>query len=134
MRIDRSSGGHRCVSANETAVHDLGEKSFFTVISYLGGSDGINILGWSANFAIGEANYGLEEIRGMAGRKTGTESEAELVRSLLRDASKKLQGKGITIAEFIKLLQLRREFEGDELKEIEVRWVEPQVTDDAGKR
>ncbi len=70
----------------------------------------------------------------MAGRRIEAKTERELVNALLRDASKKLGVKEITVSEFIKLLQLQRELESDELKEIEVRWVEPQPTDDAGKR
>jgi hypothetical protein len=70
----------------------------------------------------------------MAEKRTGVESDRELVRRLLGEAGKKLAGKEITIAEYIKLLQLRRELESEELKEIEVRWVESPTTDDAGKR
>jgi hypothetical protein len=69
----------------------------------------------------------------MAGRRIEAKTERELVKALLRDASKKLGAKEITVTEFIKLLQLQKELESDELKEIEVRWVEPQATDDAGK-
>lgn len=60
-------------------------------------------------------------------------SEAQLVRRLVEDAKKKLESKTLTVAEFIKLLQLRRELEADEVKEIEVRWVDPAATEDAGK-
>ena len=69
----------------------------------------------------------------MAGKRTETDNDKELVRKLLSEATKKLAGKEITIAEYIKLLQLRRELESDDLKEIEVRWVEPPATDDAAK-
>ena len=97
-------------------IHSRSKKSFSILMNGLGGYGGRNILGAAANFAVGEANYGLAEMLRMAGRKTGTESEAELVRALLRDASKKLHGKAMTVTEFIKLLQLRREFESEELK------------------
>ncbi len=70
----------------------------------------------------------------MAGRRTGERTERDVVQALLRDASKKLGTREITVTEFIKLLQLQKELESDELREIEVRWVEPQTMGDAGKR
>ena len=69
----------------------------------------------------------------MAEKRTEAKTEREVIQALLREASKKLGAKEITVTEFIKLMQLRKELESDELKEIEVRWVEPQTTGDAGK-
>jgi len=73
----------------------------------------------------------------MAGKRASppepAASEVQLVRRLVDEAKKKLEGRELTVAEFIKLLQLRRELEVDEVKEIEVRWVDPAATDEAGK-
>ena len=90
-------------------------------------------MGVAANFTVGEAKYGLAEKKEMAGKRTEEKTEKEVIQALLREASRKLGAKEITVAEFIKLMQLRKELESDELKEVEVRWVEPQARDDAGK-
>jgi hypothetical protein len=54
-------------------------------------------------------------------------SQAEVVRRLLDSVEKKLGGPEIkaTLADYIRLVQLRKELEEDEPKEIRVTWVEP---------
>ncbi|MBI3679018.1 MAG: hypothetical protein HY235_01200 [Acidobacteria bacterium] len=39
----------------------------------------------------------------------------------------------VTLSDFVKLVQLQKELEGEQPKEIEVRWVDGTEPDDAGK-
>lgn len=62
----------------------------------------------------------------MAGRKKTirTDSDEKLIRELVQETKKKLGARDISVGDFIKLLQLQRELEANEIREIEVRWVE----------
>jgi hypothetical protein len=55
------------------------------------------------------------------------QSQAEVVRKLLAKVESKLGGQDVkvTLADYIRLVQLRKELEEDEPKEIRVTWVEP---------
>jgi hypothetical protein len=52
------------------------------------------------------------------------DSDEKLIRELVQATRKKLGAKDISVGDFIKLLHLQRELEAEEIKEIEVRWVE----------
>ena len=71
-------------------------------------------------------------------RKTGaarakTESsgsQAKVVKKILKQMEAKLSGKDAraTLGDYIRLVQLEKELEADEAKEIKVTWVEPAET------
>jgi hypothetical protein len=54
-------------------------------------------------------------------------SKLGAIETLMRRFEKTLQDKGVklTVAEYIRLLQLRKELDVEEPKEIKVTWVEP---------
>jgi hypothetical protein len=57
-------------------------------------------------------------------------SQAEVVKDLLRNAAVKLKKKDSkpSLGEYIRLLQLQKELEAEEPREIRVRWVETEPT------
>jgi hypothetical protein len=59
--------------------------------------------------------------------KQSSRSQADIVRELLETVEKKLGGPEVkaTLADYIRLVQLRKELEEDEPREIRVTWVEP---------
>jgi hypothetical protein len=62
-----------------------------------------------------------------AGAKAPEESRAKVVKALLKKIEARLGedvGKA-TLADYIKLLQLQKELDDEEPREIHVRWVEP---------
>lgn len=70
----------------------------------------------------------------MAGAKRGTRirsrqavNKAALVNKMIQSFEEKLEKKELkgTLGDFIRLLQLEKELEDEQPKEIEVRWVEP---------
>jgi hypothetical protein len=71
---------------------------------------------------------------GVAGAKRGTRirsrravDKAALVNKMIQSFEEKLEKKELkgTLGDFIRLLQLEKELEDEQPKEIEVRWVEP---------
>lgn len=52
---------------------------------------------------------------------------------VLEEIRPNLKAKAATVSEFLRLLQMRRELGGDEIRRIEVRWVEPSETENAGR-
>ena len=71
---------------------------------------------------------------GVAGAKGGTAirsrravNKAALVNKMIQSFEEKLEKKELkgTLGDFIRLLQLEKELEDEQPKEIEVRWVEP---------
>lgn len=63
----------------------------------------------------------------MAENKAGR-SQAQIVRELLKQVEGKLSGPEVkvTLADYIRLVQLRKELDEDEPREIRVTWVEPE--------
>ncbi|MEO5924143.1 MAG: hypothetical protein ABIR70_09970 [Bryobacteraceae bacterium] len=59
--------------------------------------------------------------------KQSGRSQADVVRELLEKVEKKLGGEEMkaTLADYIRLVQLKKELEEDEPREIRVTWVEP---------
>ncbi len=60
-------------------------------------------------------------------RSEGTIDKAALIDKLLHSIQKQISGKEMkgTVSDFIRLLQLQKELEEEQPREIEVRWVEP---------
>ena len=62
---------------------------------------------------------------------------AQAVRDLVEKAQKKLLAKveldKVTLADYIRLLQLEKELEADEPAETRVRWIEPKRPEVSGK-
>ena len=61
----------------------------------------------------------------------GHKKQSEVVEELLEKVEQKL-GKGevkASLGDYIRLVQLRKELEDEEPREIEVRWVDPEGTD-----
>ena len=54
--------------------------------------------------------------------------QAEVVRELLKKVEAQIEGKEakVTVADYIRLVQLKRELDEDEPREIKVTWVEPE--------
>ena len=77
---------------------------------------------------------GTSKKSGVAGAKGGTASrsrqainKAALVNRMIQSFEEKLDKQELkgTLGDFIRLLQLEKELEDEQPKEIEVRWVEP---------
>jgi len=73
-------------------------------------------------------------------RKTGSCAErvidkAALVNKLLKSIEQRLEKDELkaTLGDFIRLLQLKKELEDEEPREIEVRWVEPDPANTNGE-
>lgn len=56
-------------------------------------------------------------------------NRAQAVKELLAEVEKKMAGEGIkaSVADYIRLVQLQKELDEDEPKEIKVTWVEPET-------
>jgi hypothetical protein len=56
------------------------------------------------------------------------DNKAKVVSKLLEDVEKKL-GKSIkaSLGDYIRLVQLQKELEEDEVREIKVRWIDPEA-------
>lgn len=69
-------------------------------------------------------------------KQPAQKKQAEVVGELIEKVEQKL-GEGevkATLGDYIRLVQLRKELEEEEPKEIEVRWVDPEETEsDSGK-
>lgn len=77
---------------------------------------------------------GTSKKSGVVGAKGGTAirskraiDKAALVNKMIQSFEEKLEKKELkgTLGDFIRLLQLEKELEDEQPKEIEVRWVEP---------
>ena len=44
-----------------------------------------------------------------------------------------LDGKNVTVGDYLRLVQLQKEFDGDEPKDVECTWVEPDETKSSDK-
>ena len=66
-----------------------------------------------------------------AGAKKRRTSKSKLVDKAIACFEKKLDNEDMkaTVGDFIRLLQLQKEFEGDDTQEIKVTWVEPEGTE-----
>jgi hypothetical protein len=62
------------------------------------------------------------------------EKNAELVEKAIEAFGKKLDKKNVTVGEFVRLLELQKELDGDEPKEIKVTWVEPGETEPTSEK
>jgi len=60
-------------------------------------------------------------------------SNATLVAMAIQAFENKLSTKNVTVADFLRLLQIQKEMDGDELKEIRITWVEPNDTEPSSK-
>ena len=56
-------------------------------------------------------------------------SNSELVDQAIQAFDNKIEEKNVSVGDFVRLLQLRKEIDGDEPKEITVTWVEPGETE-----
>ena len=68
-----------------------------------------------------------------AGRKTVRKSNAELVEEAIQAFASREDKKPATVSEFIRLLELQKELDASEPKEIIVRWVEPREIESSEK-
>ena len=61
--------------------------------------------------------------------------QAGVVKKLLKKVEKKLGGDEVkaSLGDYIRLVQLQKELEEEQPKEIKVTWVEPEETSDSGK-
>lgn len=59
----------------------------------------------------------------MAEKRAG--SNAQLVDKAIQAFEKNLGKKNVTVGEFVKLLEIQKEIDGDEPRDIKVTWVEP---------
>jgi hypothetical protein len=50
---------------------------------------------------------------------------AAIVKKAILAFEKKLETKNVTVGDFVRLLQLQKEIDGDKPKDIKVTWVEP---------
>ena len=68
-----------------------------------------------------------------AGAKKTRTSKRKLVDKAIACFEKKLDDDDMkaTVGDFIRLLQLQKEFEGDDTREIKVTWVDPEETESA---
>jgi hypothetical protein len=59
--------------------------------------------------------------------ENSSRSQAAIVRELLAKVEGKLAGEDVkvTLADYIRLVQLKKELDGDEPRDIRVTWVEP---------
>jgi hypothetical protein len=67
--------------------------------------------------------------------KHAPKRQADVVRTLIENVEKKLSedaGKA-SVGDYIRLVQLQKELEEEQPKEIKVTWVEPEETSDSGK-
>jgi len=63
-------------------------------------------------------------------------ADAMVIANLLKKVEEKLSGNDVkaTLGDYIRLIQLQKEMEEDEPREIKVTWVEPEETEsDSGK-
>lgn len=74
---------------------------------------------------------------GSAGRrKSGPKQQAQVVSTLLKKVEQRFSEDEVkaTLGDYIRLVQLQKELEEDETREIKVTWVEPETTEsDSGK-
>ena len=63
----------------------------------------------------------------MAEKRAG--SNAQLVDKAIQAFEKNLGKKNVTVGEFVKLLEIQKEIDGDEPRDIKVTWVEPGETE-----
>ena len=63
-------------------------------------------------------------------KESGPHKETvEAVEKAIKAFGEKLETKNLTVGEFVRLLELQKELDGDEPKEIKVTWVEPGETE-----
>jgi len=59
---------------------------------------------------------------------------SKLVDKAIKAFEKKLEEKNVTVGEFVRLLELQKQMEGDEPKEIKVTWVDPGETEPTSEK
>jgi hypothetical protein len=66
--------------------------------------------------------------KGKTGTGTRKASKAKLVTKVIKKIEKKLEADELkpTVGDFIRLLQLEKEYEEEQPREIKVSWVEPE--------
>jgi hypothetical protein len=66
--------------------------------------------------------------KGKTGTRTSKPSKAKQVTKVIRKIEKKLEADELkpTVGDYIRLLQLERELEDEQPREIKVSWVEPE--------
>jgi hypothetical protein len=62
--------------------------------------------------------------------------QAEVVKKLLEKVEQKLTGEDVkaTLGDYIKLIQLQKELEDEQTREIKVTWVEPEAAESEGEK
>ena len=65
--------------------------------------------------------------------KPKASSHAELVEKAILAFGQKVETKNVTVGDFIRLLQLQKEINGDDPKEIKVTWVDTVGTESSEK-
>jgi hypothetical protein len=76
---------------------------------------------------------GKEQTRQPKPKSKPRPSNAELVDKALLAFEKKIETKNVTVGDFVRLLQLQKEIDGNEPKEIKVTWVETIETESSEK-
>ena len=68
-------------------------------------------------------------------REDERRSQAEVVRQMLKQVEEKLSKEDAkaTLADYIRLVQLKKELEDEEPREIRVTWVEPEEKESSGE-
>jgi len=71
-----------------------------------------------------------------AGKKPGkprAPRKGNAVDKAIEDFEESLEGKKVTLGDYLRLVQLQKETDGDEPKDIECTWVEPDETKSSEK-
>jgi hypothetical protein len=64
-------------------------------------------------------------------KKTPRRTREQLVAEVIQSIEKRIDELKPTVGDFIRLMQMEREIEADQPKEIKVTWVDPSETKDA---
>ena len=59
---------------------------------------------------------------------------ARLVEMAIKTFENKLEEKNVTVGEFVRLLELQKEMDGDEPREIKITWVEQGETEPTSEK
>jgi hypothetical protein len=66
-------------------------------------------------------------------KKPRAPRRADAVDRAIQAFEENLKGKNVTVGDYLRLMQLQKEIDGDEPKDIECTWVEPDETKSSDK-
>lgn len=67
-------------------------------------------------------------------RATQRLTDLQAVQQLLEGATTRLKGEQLSVSEYVRLLQLRRDMESEQIREVRVTWVDPSSADIVANR